>query len=99
MEEPDPELTAEQIELAKKLSPQDLKQIDNLLISEACKHWRKVARIVGFTMSKIPERIYGLPDVFYSQRVKELVKQGKLESAGNLDYMRYSEVKLPNEQK
>jgi hypothetical protein len=42
-----------------------------------------------------PYRFENVPDVFYSQRAKALVENGLLESQGNLDFMRYSEVRLP----
>ena len=52
--------------------------------------------VVGTTMmSDGPYRFESIPDVFYSQRVKALVENGLLESQGNLDFMRYSEVRLP----
>ena len=40
-------------------------------------------------------RIPNLPDIFYSQRVRKLVELGFLESEGNLDFMCFSEVRLP----
>jgi len=36
-----------------------------------------------------------LPDVFYGERVKHLVASGRLEAVGNLDRMRHSEVRIP----
>ena len=36
-----------------------------------------------------------IPDIYYAQRVRRLVAVGELESQGNLEYMRYSEVRLP----
>ena len=38
---------------------------------------------------------HDVPDVFYSQRARALVKAGKLESQGNLFFIRFSEVRLP----
>jgi hypothetical protein len=35
-----------------------------------------------------------LPDVYLSQRVRELVESGLLENQGNLARMRFSEVRL-----
>ncbi len=95
---PDPPLTKEQIDLVKKLNETDIKKIDEVLLSNACQYWRKVARVVGTTMTELPERIPGIPDVYYSQRIQHLVEKGKLESQGNLAYMRYSEVRLPSEE-
>ena len=93
---PDPPLTKEQIALVNKLNEIDIKRIDKALLSNACELWRKVARVVGTTMMEFPERYKGIPDVYYAQRVLYLVEEGKLESQGNLAYMRYSEVRLPS---
>ena len=46
-------------------------------------------------MSGLTNRVIGIPDVFYAQRVRKLVEDGHLEAQGNLAYMRYSEVRLP----
>ena len=91
---PDPPLTIEQIELVNKLNEIDIKRIDKTLLSNTCKYWRKVARVVGTTMLELSEHMPGIPNVFYAQRIKHLVEEGKLEAQGNLDIMRYSEVRL-----
>lgn len=57
--------------------------------------WRKVAMLVAATMIELPNKKHGLPDVFYAERVRKLVEAGRLEPQGNLQYMRYSEVRLP----
>lgn len=36
-----------------------------------------------------------IPDIYYAQGIRRLVDEKKLESQGNLSYMRYSEVPLP----
>ena len=41
------------------------------------------------------ESIQSVPDLFYAERLRKLVQDGKLESQGNLHYMRFSEVRLP----
>jgi hypothetical protein len=38
----------------------------------------------------------GLPDVFYALRIKHLAESGAIEAAGNLNRMRYSEIRLPD---
>ena len=93
---PDPPLTKEQIEFVNKLNEIDIKRIDKALLSNTCKYWRKVARVVGTTMLELSEHIPGIPDVFYAQRIQHLVEELKLESEGNLACMRYSEVRLPS---
>jgi hypothetical protein len=92
---PDPPLTSEQRAIVDSLDDEFLKRVDETLLSHAKKRERKVAMIVGLAMSSSEIRISGLPDIFYAQRVKKLVEAGKLVSEGNLDYMRYSEVRLP----
>ena len=68
------------------------------ILSHARPAWnRKVAMIVGLTMGDPSLRVPGLPDLFYAQRVKALVARGALAAVGNLDHMRYSEVRLPSE--
>ncbi|NVJ67156.1 MAG: hypothetical protein HWE16_11770 [Gammaproteobacteria bacterium] len=93
---PDRELTQEELELIATLSEGQLAEIDEMLLSHVHpKYNRKVAYLVGATMSDLPNRVKGIPDVFYSQRVARLVEQGKLVAEGNLSYMRYSEVRFP----
>jgi hypothetical protein len=40
-------------------------------------------------------REFSLPDVFYGLRIKHLAKSGVIEAAGNLNRMRFSEIRLP----
>jgi len=94
---PDPPLTPEQESLVSQLTEQDLQRIDEALLSQAGDHWRKVAAVVGFTMSRLPYIPQGIPDVFYARRVRKLVRAGKLEADGNLAYMCFSEVRLPRQ--
>lgn len=90
----DSALTKEQLDLVSKLSAEQVEEIDIMIIDNTAKQWRKVAMVVAMAMSKIPNRVAGVPDVFYSQRIANLVKQGKLVSQGDLNRMRFSEVKL-----
>jgi hypothetical protein len=92
---PDPPLTPEQHAKVALLTEAEIRPIDEALLSNACHRWRKVARVVGTTMSELTNRVEGIPDLFYSQRVRKLVEDGRLESQGNLAYMRFSEVRLP----
>ena len=94
--EPDPELTEKQAGLVKLLSEKEIQEIDDFILSVVTSNFQKVAKIVGLTMIKSPFRIVGIPDIFYAQRVRKLVNDERLVSVGNLEYMRYSEVKLPD---
>jgi hypothetical protein len=92
---PDPPLSPEQAQLAASLSAEFVAAIDAELLSHARQHNRKVAMLVGIAMGNPNVRAPGLPDLFYAQRVRELVARGHLVAEGNLDFMRYSEVRLP----
>jgi len=92
---PDPQLTPGQKALVEKLSNEQIQEIDNLLLSYAKPSWRKVAMLVGLAITDEKVRVEGIPYVFYSQRVRALVENGYLESQGNLQFMRFSEVRLP----
>lgn len=95
-QEPLPPLTKEQEARVAQLTDAELQTIDQGLLSNALMRWRKVARVVGSAMMfGSPTRIEGIPDIFYAQRVRKLVESGRLESTGNLDYIGYSEVRLP----
>ena len=91
---PDPDLTPEQKEKVGQLSENQIEEIDRKIISLTTNQWQKVAKIVGMTMQNLPSRFYGLPDVYYAHRVKKLAKDGVIESQGNLNLMRFSEIRL-----
>lgn len=88
-------MDAEQSQVAASLSPELIERIDARLLSLVIGRNRKVARVVGAVMSDKALRVPGLPDLFYRDRVKLLVEKGLVVAEGNLDYMRYSEVRLP----
>lgn len=90
-------MTPDEAAVAASLSPEFIARVDAAILSHACVRERKVAMIVMLTMGDPSVRVPGLPDLFYAQRVKALVAKGDLVADGNLDYMRYSEVRLPME--
>jgi len=93
--EPDPPLNLEQSLRVSKLSQEDLWDIDREILARSARSWRKVARVVGEAIGELSMRIPDVPDIYYAQRVRHLVEVGKLESQGNLKFMRYGEVRLP----
>lgn len=92
---PDTELDDEERQIVGAFAESQVDLIDNLLLADCAPSWRKVARIVGMAMTKGPEELAEVPVGFLVQRMKMLVESGKLEASGNLDYMRFSEVRLP----
>jgi hypothetical protein len=71
-----------------------LRTTDECILSNISHHWRKTAKVVALTMGDIGAN-FRLPDVFYSGRIKNLAAAGLIEAAGNLNRMRFSEVRLP----
>jgi hypothetical protein len=92
---PDPPLSSDQTRVAASLSNDLIERIDAELLKHARRQSRKVAMLVGLAMSNPSVRVPGLPDLYYAQRVRLLVAKGALLSEGNLDFMSYSEVRLP----
>jgi hypothetical protein len=88
-------MSPEEMAVAASLSPEFVERIDAELMTHARRSSRKVAMLVGMAMGNASVRVPGLPDLFYAQRVRALVEKGLLLGEGNLDYMRYSEVRLP----
>lgn len=95
---PDPPLSPEEEARVAQLTEIEIRAIDEALMSNAKKRSRKVAMLVGLAMGQLQDRIQGIPDLYYAQRVRKLVESGRLESEGNLAYMRFSEVRLPETQ-
>ncbi len=93
--EPDGELSDEQQARVDRFSDDELRKIDEALLSNCSYQYRKVARVVRTTMMERDESKKGIPDIFYAQRVTKLVESGRLEHQGRLGYMRFCEVRLP----
>jgi hypothetical protein len=87
-------LSAEEAARVSRLSVEDLGAVDAAVLSCAHSRWRKVAMVISLSMEKLEDRYPGFSDVFYAQRVRSLVECGKLESNGDLSYMRFSEVRV-----
>jgi NADPH-dependent 7-cyano-7-deazaguanine reductase QueF len=92
---PDGKITPEQEGLVGQLTEDEVHEIDMALLSNTNDKWRKVAMVVAKTMLELPCRISGIPDIYYSQRIRRLVVEKKLIARGDLSYMRYSEVRKP----
>ena len=91
----DPPLSVEEAKIAASLSADFVARIDAELLAHARPQSRKVAMIVGLAMGNPSVRVPGLPDLYYASRVRTLVANGSFVSEGNLEHMRYSEVRLP----
>ncbi|MEJ2393364.1 MAG: DUF3658 domain-containing protein [Candidatus Thiodiazotropha sp.] len=86
--EPDCEFSLEQGQLVSKLTVEEVHAIDLALIPNTNEKWRKVAMVIAKVMLDMHCRIEGMPDIYYSHRIKWLVGENKLEARGDLPYMR-----------
>jgi hypothetical protein len=90
-----PPLSAEERSAVAKLTDTDLRAIDAAILANSSTRWLKVARVVFSTEHALSGRYPGLSYIFYAQRLIRLAEDGHLESKGNLEYMRFSEVRIP----
>lgn len=90
-----PPLTREQHDKIARLTDAQVQAIDAELLAHVTTRWRKVARVVGTAMGQMENRIVGIPDIYYAERVGILAERGLVEIFGNPAFMRYSEVRLP----
>lgn len=91
---PDVPRTPEQKARVDLLTVEQLAVIDAALLANCRDQWRKIAMIVGLAMGDLADRLARVPDVFYANRVRGLVRAGHLESRGDLAYMGFSEVRV-----
>lgn len=97
LSQPDTLLEPAEQALVDQLTPEQVLAIDEALLAECVGTWRKVARVVGEVMTQTLAEHPEIPDGYYAQRVILLVQAGRLESRGNLNRMRYSEVRLASQ--
>jgi hypothetical protein len=63
---------------------------DDLIFSETCERWLKVARIITRVSDRVPNGPHFEP---IAARIRALVDEGKLEAKGDLSQWRFSEVR------
>lgn len=91
----DPCFTAAEKAAVAQLSKTEIQHIDDALLSYANCRFQKVAMIVAEFMAQSTLHKADIPDLFYAMRIEALVGKQRLVHQGNLQYMRYCEVKLP----
>jgi hypothetical protein len=90
-----PPLGVQERSAVAKLTQADLGIIDRTILRKCSSRWLKVARVVCHADDALRSRYSKLSYVFYSQRLARLVELGRLESQGDVAYIRHSEVRLP----
>ena len=97
--EPNPPLNREEELAAAKLKSEELALIDATVLSCVAARWQKLALVVVRAKEKLESNYPEFSPTFYAMRVQALDELGRVESQGDLDYMRFSEVRLPHESK
>ena len=92
---PNGPLSDEEIAYFAKLTEKEVEEFDEGLLSCTRPFWRKVGAVVGHAMDKLGTKYPQFSDSFYAERIRVLAEQGRLESQGDLSYMRFGEVRLP----
>ena len=92
---PDTHLTAEEVEIASRLTPSQLNAIDQALVAGSISTWRTIARVVGDALVTLEAESLAPPLGVLIQRVGLLVQEGQLQARGNTEFMRLGEVRLP----
>src|SRR6266404_5872732 len=93
--QPNPPLSAEEQSAAAQLTGADLQFIDAAILANSSNRWLKVARVVTATEDALRNHYPDLSYIFYAQRLIRLAEEGRLESQGNLEHIRFSEVRTP----
>ena len=78
---------------AASLTEADLRTIDECILSNITPQFRKTAKVVALTLRALGDRFPELTDATYCDRIKHLAAAGLIEAAGNLNRMRFSEVR------
>lgn len=91
---PDTLLEPDEQDTVSRLTAAQTREVDESLLAACAPSWKKVANVVGKVSTHGAKQFADIPCGYFVQRVKALVEAGQLESQGDLDHMRYSEVRL-----
>lgn len=73
-------------------------QIDEYILRHTKERWKKVAAVAAKVMFETGPGMSEVNDHEVAERVRVLVAEGRLRSRGDLDDMRRSEIRLPDEE-
>jgi hypothetical protein len=94
---PNDPVSPEERQAFARLRTGEVKDIDDAILSCATPYWQKVAMMVSLAEEKLRTKYPQFSHSLYTERIQLLQDEGRLESQGNLSYMRFSEVRLPHE--
>ena len=86
--------SAEELALIQKVTAEETKAVDALILGQCGTQWQKVAMIVGSSLHEFSTAFPLLPFIYMQLRISALVGNGTLEAQGNPMVMRRSEIRL-----
>ncbi|WP_411882052.1 DUF3658 domain-containing protein [Polaromonas sp. YR568] len=88
------EPTEEEVGLMRA-APKDVERaVDAMIVRTCTSRWQKVAKIVGNLIPELEQASTDMPIAYIQARMDELEDSGKVEIAGDVWAMRYSEIRL-----
>ncbi len=88
-------LTAAELAAFAALTAEDLQVIDNAILAHCSRRWCQIAEVVRRAADALRPRHPELSPASCAERLIWLVEEGILDSQGNLDDLRFSEVRRP----
>ncbi len=78
-----------------RAAPKDVERaVDAMIVRTCTSRWQKVAKIVGNLIPELEQASTDMPIAYIQARMDELEDSGKVEIAGDVWAMRYSEIRL-----
>lgn len=95
--EDDDNPTPEELAQMRRATAADAEAVDALILQSCTDRWRKVAMVVGISLKEFDAQFPHLPYVYLPARIIAMEQSGALEVQGNAMAMRFSEVRLAQE--
>jgi hypothetical protein len=70
-----------------------IRELDALILANTSNQWRKVAMVIATVLIEGSDKLTEIDDISVAVRIKRLVEEGYMESQGDLNEMRYSEIR------
>ena len=88
------EPTEEEIAQMRASSQEEREAVQAMVLRECSERWQKVAKIVGDLLHEFKRTYEHLPVAYLQATMQKLEDLGKVEIAGDVWAMRYSEIRL-----
>jgi hypothetical protein len=86
--------TEEEMAQMRAATPAEAQAVDELILAQCSERFRKVAMVAAKLLREFEAQFPHLPLAYVLARMQELEKAGAIEIAGDVWYMRHSEIRL-----